>query len=314
MFRETSHIRVSDPPPLWAENRVWASGLENRASIGASSWVSSTAQWSCGQVYDGTASGRLVGLDYFGARYMSSAQGRFTSPDPKMFPHDLTDPQSWNKYAYTRNNPLRYTDPDGEDFWDAVKGTINAFTSDNAFGAGRINSGNSDFRTGQAVGDAIATVTGTAEVLFGGGEAIVTSPAVLTVAGAVIPAAGAATAVHGSTTAAIAGSNLAAAAFADNNQQSSGEGSQLVGNNPRDAKGRTNTDLPGGHEAAKDTFGKLTSGQDVAVDPKTGHQVAADGTRLRLNSDGTARVDVPSSQTNPKRETVHFNNADKPQQ
>ena len=30
------------------------------------------------------------GLDYFGARYFSSAQGRFTSPDPKMFPHDLT--------------------------------------------------------------------------------------------------------------------------------------------------------------------------------------------------------------------------------
>jgi hypothetical protein len=62
------------------------------------------------------------------------------------------------------------------------------------------------------------------------------------------------------------------------------------------------------------TFGKLTSGQDVAVDPKTGHQVAADGTRLRLNPDGTARVDVPSSQTRPKRETVHFNDPDKPQQ
>jgi RHS repeat-associated protein len=51
-----------------------------------------------------------TGLDFFGARYMSSAQGRFTSPDPKMFPHD-TDPQSWNKYSYTRNNPLRYVDP-----------------------------------------------------------------------------------------------------------------------------------------------------------------------------------------------------------
>ncbi|MBV8820257.1 MAG: hypothetical protein JO022_17990 [Acidobacteriaceae bacterium] len=103
-----------------------------------------------------------------------------------------------------------------------MKGTINAFTSDYAFGAGRINSGNSDFRTGQAIGDAIAIVTGTAEALFGGGEAVVTSPAALTVAGAVIPAAGAATAVHGGTTAAIAGSHLTAAAFADNNQQSSG--------------------------------------------------------------------------------------------
>ena len=108
------------------------------------------------------------GLDYFGARYYGSAMGRFTSPDPKMFPHDLTDPQSWNKYGYTRNNPLRYTDPDGEDWQDALKGAINAFTSDNAFGAGRLNSANSDFRTGQAIGDAVATIQGTAELLFGG--------------------------------------------------------------------------------------------------------------------------------------------------
>ena len=69
-----------------------------------------------------TSSAMATGLDYFGARYMSSAQGRFTSPDPKMFPHDLTDPQSWNKYGYTRNNPLRYTDPDGEDWGEFFSG------------------------------------------------------------------------------------------------------------------------------------------------------------------------------------------------
>jgi RHS repeat-associated protein len=118
VFREASHIRADDPPPLWAKNRVWASGLENRACIGASSWISSTAQWSWGQVYDGTASGRLVGLDYFGARYMSSAQGRFTSPDwsavPQPVPYaDLKDPQSLNLYAYVRNNPLKNRDLDG---------------------------------------------------------------------------------------------------------------------------------------------------------------------------------------------------------
>jgi len=26
----------------------------------------------------------------------------------------LTDPQRWNLYAYTRNNPLRFVDPKGE--------------------------------------------------------------------------------------------------------------------------------------------------------------------------------------------------------
>lgn len=54
-----------------------------------------------------------TGLDYFGARYFSSAQGRFTSPDPEIIPNNIGNPQAWNKYAYTYNNPLRYTDPDG---------------------------------------------------------------------------------------------------------------------------------------------------------------------------------------------------------
>ncbi|MFN2529832.1 MAG: RHS repeat-associated core domain-containing protein [Pyrinomonadaceae bacterium] len=52
-----------------------------------------------------------TGLDYFGARYYSSTQGRFTSVD--IAGPDLINPQSLNKYAYTLNNPLRYVDPKG---------------------------------------------------------------------------------------------------------------------------------------------------------------------------------------------------------
>src|SRR5713226_4416638 len=52
-----------------------------------------------------------TGLDYFGARYYSSVQGRFTSVD--IAGPDLINPQSLNKYAYTLNNPLRYVDPKG---------------------------------------------------------------------------------------------------------------------------------------------------------------------------------------------------------
>jgi RHS repeat-associated protein len=71
-----------------------------------------------------------TGLDYFLARYYSSMQGRFTSVDPqnivfekergrnarergRILQNYLVQPQNWNRYAYTRNNPLAYTDPNG---------------------------------------------------------------------------------------------------------------------------------------------------------------------------------------------------------
>ena len=56
-----------------------------------------------------------TGLDYFGARYMSAAQGRFTSPDEPLIDQSPDDPQSWNLYGYVRNNPLIFTDPTGND-------------------------------------------------------------------------------------------------------------------------------------------------------------------------------------------------------
>jgi RHS repeat-associated protein len=52
-------------------------------------------------------------LDYFNARYYSSVQGRFTSPDPLLESDEQSQPQSWNRYTYSINNPLKYTDPDG---------------------------------------------------------------------------------------------------------------------------------------------------------------------------------------------------------
>jgi RHS repeat-associated protein len=57
-----------------------------------------------------------TGLDYFGARYYSGAQGRFTSSDPGNAGASLDDPQSWNAYAYSHNNPLNYTDPTGMEY------------------------------------------------------------------------------------------------------------------------------------------------------------------------------------------------------
>jgi len=54
-----------------------------------------------------------TGLDYLGARYFSSAQGRFIGPDPLLSSGRPKNPQSWNRYAYVVDNPLRLIDPTG---------------------------------------------------------------------------------------------------------------------------------------------------------------------------------------------------------
>jgi RHS repeat-associated protein len=54
------------------------------------------------------------GLDNFGARYSASNLGRFNSPDPSGLSIDRLNPQSWNRYAYTYNNPLRFVDHNGK--------------------------------------------------------------------------------------------------------------------------------------------------------------------------------------------------------
>jgi RHS repeat-associated protein len=59
-----------------------------------------------------------TGNDYFGARYFSSPQGRWTIPDwsgrQEPVPYaKLDNPQSLNLYAYVLNNPLSRMDADG---------------------------------------------------------------------------------------------------------------------------------------------------------------------------------------------------------
>jgi RHS repeat-associated protein len=55
-----------------------------------------------------------TGLDYFGARYYASTQGRFTGADPApITTMQLVNPQDLNRYAYVANNPLKFIDPNG---------------------------------------------------------------------------------------------------------------------------------------------------------------------------------------------------------
>ncbi len=113
-----------------------------------------------------------TGLDWFESRYYSSAQGRFTSPDEFKggfldaftgqaafqagpLPYaDIGDPQTLNKYAYVRNNPLRYPDPNGHCFWDACVGeTLVTYTVATAVAAGAIYYSQ---RLGEAIGNYFA--------------------------------------------------------------------------------------------------------------------------------------------------------------
>ncbi len=69
---------------------------------------------SCPQSYKFTGYERdtETGLDYAFARYYSPRLGRFLSPDP--MGGSLGDPQSLNRYSYTRNNPTNLMDPSGK--------------------------------------------------------------------------------------------------------------------------------------------------------------------------------------------------------
>lgn len=62
-----------------------------------------------------------TGLDYFGARYFASNQGRFTSPDPLLESGETASPKTWNRYSYVLNNPIRFIDPTGLEEVDPVE-------------------------------------------------------------------------------------------------------------------------------------------------------------------------------------------------
>ncbi len=129
----SSDVRIPDgilaANALLAENSRQGFGASTHTLYqGFSVAISSTPLGIKRSLYDGDVQSRYTGkerdaesgLDYFGARYMSSNMGRFMSPDwsesPDPVPYAaLADPQSLNLYSYVRNNPLSMADEDGHD-------------------------------------------------------------------------------------------------------------------------------------------------------------------------------------------------------
>ncbi len=68
--------------------------------------------------YTGKELDASTGLYYYEARYYDATLARFISADTIV--PDVRNPQTFNRYSYTRNNPLRYIDPNGHNFWDDV--------------------------------------------------------------------------------------------------------------------------------------------------------------------------------------------------
>ncbi len=57
-----------------------------------------------------------IGLYYYGARWYDSSLGRFTSPDTIV--PGAGNPLAWDRFSYVQNNPVRYTDPSGQWYYD----------------------------------------------------------------------------------------------------------------------------------------------------------------------------------------------------
>ena len=115
-----------------------SSGYGNRNTITGYNAQGGIANLNLKQKFSAKERDTESNLDYFGARYMSGAQGRFMSPDEFVggpyevggsrgdkagpLPYaDIMNPQSLNKFEYALNNPLRYIDPDGHEI--ALAGT-----------------------------------------------------------------------------------------------------------------------------------------------------------------------------------------------
>jgi RHS repeat-associated protein len=84
---------------------------------------SATNAFKVSRRYTGQVLDEGTGLYYYNARYYDPVLGRFTQPDDVI--QDIFNPQTYNRYSYCVNNPLRYTDPTGHgsisDWWNATQ-------------------------------------------------------------------------------------------------------------------------------------------------------------------------------------------------
>jgi RHS repeat-associated protein len=115
------HFYLNDPLGTRRAQTDYAGVLEQTCQslpFGDALNCTNSTQYPTEHHFTGKERDSESGNDYFGARYYSSAMGRFMSPDwsatVEPVPYaKLDNPQSLNLYAYVGNNPLTSVDPDG---------------------------------------------------------------------------------------------------------------------------------------------------------------------------------------------------------
>jgi RHS repeat-associated protein len=92
-------------------------------AFGKDRYTESSTEFPISRRYTGQVLDDETGLYYYNARYYDPQLGRFIQADT-IIP-DIFNPQTYNRYAYCGNNPLKNTDPSGHNWavftWDAWK-------------------------------------------------------------------------------------------------------------------------------------------------------------------------------------------------
>ena len=71
--------------------------------------------------YNGESTNVKTGLQYLRARYYDAENGTFTTEDDDL--GTTENPLTRNRYDYTTNNPVNYSDPTGHSLWKRIKRT-----------------------------------------------------------------------------------------------------------------------------------------------------------------------------------------------
>jgi hypothetical protein len=220
---------------------------------------------------------------------------------------DLSDPQTLNQYSYVRNIPTSKADIDGHDWpsWSEIgqfiAGAANAYGSDNALGAGRIEQTTPAGKLGAAFGDGVATIQGAHEALEGAAVDIAAIPADTIGVGELAQVVGTAEALHGTATAVIGFTHLSKAA-------SENGGSQPP--NPNGSKGAADHQEKV-NELVNKAKGEAKAGETVESNKQMkGHDSTRRPDAQIVNAKGKTRKVFeaerrPNSQRNKQREAEY---------